>query len=141
MTPVQAIRSCIVNGTNFSTRASRSEFCWWWLFFVLLHSLPYALHLDSNHLKLYESSLSLLMLLPGTAVFTRRLHDFGKSGWWQLLPIVIFFFGVIFPKIHHMSPDSVRLAVMFIGAGVLLVAYWGVRQGTPGGNRYGAIPL
>jgi hypothetical protein len=27
----------------------------------------------------------LVLLLPGLAVGTRRLHDIGKTGWWQLI--------------------------------------------------------
>jgi uncharacterized membrane protein YhaH (DUF805 family) len=32
----------------------------------------------------------LVMLIPGTAVTVRRLHDTGKSGWWVLYPLIPF---------------------------------------------------
>ena len=31
---------------------------------------------------------SLAVLLPGWAVFTRRMHDIGKSGWWWLIGLI-----------------------------------------------------
>ena len=32
-----------------------------------------------------DSLFTLLILIPGLALGARRLHDIGKSGWWQLL--------------------------------------------------------
>jgi len=29
--------------------------------------------------------LTLVILIPSVALTTRRLHDIGKSGWWQLI--------------------------------------------------------
>ena len=37
---------------------------------------------------------SLALLIPGFAVFVRRMHDIGKSGWWFLIALVPFV-GVI----------------------------------------------
>ena len=33
--------------------------------------------------------VSLGLLLPALAVGTRRLHDIGKSGWWQLIMLTV----------------------------------------------------
>ncbi|MGO3318649.1 MAG: DUF805 domain-containing protein [Leuconostoc carnosum] len=33
--------------------------------------------------------MSVVVILPNLALKTRRLHDMGYSGWWQLLPIII----------------------------------------------------
>ena len=33
--------------------------------------------------------VTLVLVLPSIAVGTRRLHDIGKSGWWQLLYLTI----------------------------------------------------
>ncbi len=31
---------------------------------------------------------SLVMFLPSLAIAARRLHDIGKSGWWQLIALI-----------------------------------------------------
>ena len=36
------------------------------------------------------SIYNLAVLIPGLAVFFRRLHDIGKSGWWWLLAFIPF---------------------------------------------------
>lgn len=76
---LQAIKSCLGQYATFSGRASRSEFWWFFLFQVL------ALIVTSMLGDTAYSIAALLLLLPALAVGTRRLHDIGRSGWWQLL--------------------------------------------------------
>ena len=38
--------------------------------------------------EIFSGIVSLVFLIPVIAVGSRRLHDIGKSGWWQLLFIV-----------------------------------------------------
>jgi uncharacterized membrane protein YhaH (DUF805 family) len=58
---------------------------------------------------------SLAVFIPSLAVFVRRLHDIGKSGWW-------FFLGLI-PCV-----------------GPLILLYFMVKDSENGENRYGANP-
>jgi uncharacterized membrane protein YhaH (DUF805 family) len=37
---------------------------------------------------LLGAGYSLAAILPSWAVFTRRMHDIGKSGWWWLIGLV-----------------------------------------------------
>jgi len=37
---------------------------------------------------LFSGIFMLVNLLPSIAVFVRRLHDSGKSGWWYLLSLI-----------------------------------------------------
>ena len=82
MTLSQSIRACLSKYAVFDGRASRSEF-WWFTAFVMLVATVLAL-LNRN----YSAAFLLAMLLPQIAVGTRRLHDIGKSGWWQLFALV-----------------------------------------------------
>ena len=54
--------------------------------------------------------VALGLLLPALAVGTRRLHDIGKSGWWQLLTLTVI--------------------------GLLLLIYWWVQPAVEDGNGY-----
>ena len=82
MTFADSIRTCFAKYADFNGTASRSEFWWFMLFIVLVGA---ALSLLSTTLA---SLFYLAVLLPDLAVGARRLHDTGKSGWWQLLLIV-----------------------------------------------------
>ena len=82
MTFADSIRTCFAKYADFNGTASRSEF-WWFMLFIFL--VGAALSLLSTTLA---SLFYLAVLLPDLAVGARRLHDTGKSGWWQLLLIV-----------------------------------------------------
>lgn len=37
----------------------------------------------------------LATIVPGTAVFVRRLHDTDRNGWWVLVPGISFYFACL----------------------------------------------
>jgi len=82
MTFAESIRVCFAKYADFSGSASRPEF-WWWTLFTLIASLA---------LEIVDDRLSLVFViatvLPSLSVATRRLHDVGRSGWWQLVGLV-----------------------------------------------------
>jgi len=57
---------------------------------------------------------SLATFVPYMAVAARRLHDVGRSGWWQLLPLTVL--------------------------GIVPYLYWTCKRGNEGDNRYGCAP-
>lgn len=69
------------NYVNFSGRARRSEYWYFFLFNVIISTVLSFLGLTSINL-IY----SLAVLLPGIAVAIRRMHDVNKSGWFVLIP-------------------------------------------------------
>ena len=77
----QAISSCLSKYATFSGRASRSEY-WWFVLFQFL-----ALFIAIMVSEVLYGLVALGLLLPALAVGARRLHDIGKSGWWQLLAL------------------------------------------------------
>jgi len=102
----QAISTCLSKYATFSGRASRSEF-WWFFLFQLLVSLVTSFLGD-----LINGLAALALLLPALAVGARRLHDIGKSGWWQLIALTII--------------------------GILVIIYWAVQPSAEGSNSYDA---
>jgi uncharacterized membrane protein YhaH (DUF805 family) len=85
----QAIESGFENYLNFSGRAVRSEF-WRWALFVLIGSMAagtvdVAIFPYSAVISPLAAVFTLTVLLPSLALWTRRLHDTDRSGWWMLL--------------------------------------------------------
>jgi uncharacterized membrane protein YhaH (DUF805 family) len=76
----QSVITCFQKYVDFSGRAARPEF-WWFALFTLVVSLLIQMVLGYWIANLF----SLAVLLPSLAVGARRLHDMGKSGWFQLL--------------------------------------------------------
>ncbi len=113
-----AVKNVLGNYANFSGRARRSEYWWWTLFAILVNIAATVIDLAifATDFGAASAIAALGLILPGTAVAVRRLHDLGKSGWWLLL-----------------------IFVPVIGAVVLLV--WYCMKGTMGDNRFGSDPL
>jgi uncharacterized membrane protein YhaH (DUF805 family) len=104
---VTAVKTCLTKYVDFSGRATRSEY-WWFYLFQLLVSV--AANLLGSVFGLF-ALLPLLLLLPGLAAGARRLHDINRSGWWQLLVLT--------------------------GIGILVLIYWWVQPSDESANDYG----
>ena len=85
MSFTESIKTCFNKYIDFSGRASRAEYWWFFLLSLGLSVIP-----------VIGWILRLVILLPSLAVQVRRLHDMNRSAWWLLLlvpPITII--GVI----------------------------------------------
>lgn len=105
----------------FSGSAGRAAF-WYWMLFLMLGSLicnvlDEALFPAQTAALFYplSSCFNLGTFLPSLAVGARRLHDVGRSGWWQLLGLTIV--GLI-PLIWWWAKKGGALAQMQPGAPV-----------------------
>jgi len=78
---VSAIKSCLGQYAMFSGRAPRSEF-WWFCLFQFIVLVVAGFLGDVVYIV-----AALALMLPALAVGARRLHDIGRSGWWQLLSL------------------------------------------------------
>lgn len=85
-----AVIYCYRNSGNYHGRASRKEYWFFQLYFVLLvlvDQLSFHIHYSN-----VSSGLIGLMILssipPGIAVAVRRLHDTNRSGWWVFITLV-----------------------------------------------------
>lgn len=97
--PLQAFREFWGNYANFHGRTSRADY-WLSVLFLYLTVLLYLIpsfvlpFVDCFSPALYVISIAayicfyLAVAIPGLAIFVRRLHDIGKSGWFILLSLV-----------------------------------------------------
>ena len=115
-----SISTCMGKYATFSGRASRSEYWWFYLFTVLLSwgativgsaMFPYG---DPTG-DILTLIITLIFLIPIIAAASRRLHDTGRSGWWQLISFTII--------------------------GIIPLVIWVCSKGTDGSNRFGPDPL
>lgn len=125
MTFAEAIKSGFQNYARFTGRARRSEYWWFYLFYILcaiaagfLSGIVGAASKDAGAAigGLVMLVVVLGFFLPMLGLSIRRLHDTNRSGWWLLIGFV-----------------------PLIGGILLLV--WYCTPGTPGPNKYGAGPL
>ena len=94
----QAISTCFSKYANFSGRASRPEF-WWFFLFQVIVSIVTSFFGD-----LINALAALALLLPALSVGARRLHDIGKSGWWQLIAFTVI--GILLLLYWFVQPSS-----------------------------------
>lgn len=82
MTFQESIRVCFTKYADFNGTASRSEY-WWFVLFLVLGGAVASVLAHS-----YSTIFFLVTLLPLLAAGARRLHDAGRSGWFQLFGLV-----------------------------------------------------
>ena len=90
----QSIKTCFKKYATFEGRASRSEFWWFQVFYLMVTIvavfLDYGFGIDNTEFAgPLELVSGLILLIHGLAVNARRLHDVGRSGWWILVSITI----------------------------------------------------
>jgi len=89
-----AVKTCFNKYATFSGRASRSEYWFFYLFTIIASVITWVIDTmllgygadDTGAISLI---FQIIIILPGLAVGARRLHDIGKSGWWQLLVLTL----------------------------------------------------
>ena len=120
MSFTEAVESFFRKYADFSSRSSRSEYWYAYLFILVVAG---GLGFLEGFLMLFaESDASILALIfqvgiiiPSFAIVARRLHDINKSGWWYLIAFTII--------------------------GIIPLIYWLCKAGDDGENKYGPNPL
>lgn len=115
---VNSITICFNRYFQFRGRAPRAEY-WYFALFTALVGLG-AGFVDGiwlgSQIRVFSSIVNIVLFIPSLAVWTRRMHDLDRTGWWWLLMLV--------PVI-----------------GWLILLVWACSAGTRGRNRYGSDPL
>lgn len=82
MTFSESIATCFKKYATFAGTAGRSEYWWFSLFIFLVSAVLQTINSGA------DAVFGLVTLLPSLAAGCRRLHDTGRSGWWQLLWLI-----------------------------------------------------
>jgi uncharacterized membrane protein YhaH (DUF805 family) len=114
----ESIRTCLRKYADFSGRATRPEY--WWFFLaagvvLVVVNIVYR-NVGTSALAAVQFAVYIACLIPGLAAGARRLHDTNHTGWWQVIDLV--------PII-----------------GFLVLVYLLVQSGTDGPNKYGEDPV
>lgn len=105
MTFIDSIKSCLDKYATFRGRAPRSEYWWFWTFYVLTEFVTMIVFgfigylcgdvagmMIAGYIGAFLSSL--MLFLPMLSVFVRRLHDTNHSGWWYFIAFVPLIGGI-----------------------------------------------
>jgi uncharacterized membrane protein YhaH (DUF805 family) len=153
MTPIDWAKRPLQKYADFSGRAPRAEYRWFFLAiivaYVVLSIVENIVGLDGMVAGVYGPLTVLLWiatLVPQIAVGVRRLHDTNRTGWWLLAPIVPYAIAlalagpaILSGSMTGLGLSGLFLLVGFVAAIVLLVFL--VLPGTRGENAYGPDPL
>jgi uncharacterized membrane protein YhaH (DUF805 family) len=133
VTFTEAVRSGFSKYANFSGRACRSEYVYWWVFWavVMASAIVCDVCLFPDKVQAWlvhrrtpfpwlagpiTALTTLGLFLPSLAIEIRRLHDIDRRGWWVVIKLYPPFWIII------------TLILLFT-------------KGTQGPNRYGPDPI
>mgnify|MGYP003386164366 CR=1 FL=1 len=68
---------------NFNGRARRKEYWMFILVYMIINMVLAVLGLE-----MISMLVGLILLIPSISIATRRLHDTGRTGWWQLIILI-----------------------------------------------------
>ena len=150
MTPIDWAKRPLQKYADFTGRAARAEY--WWFYLGMIVAYIVAMIIDSlvgiqliGPYGLLTCLLGLALIIPGLAVTVRRLHDTNRSGWWILVVVVPYFIVGIMMGMAAASGDmsgmaSAGLAGLVALAGAVAMLVFMVLPGTSGDNRFGPDP-
>ena len=140
---IQSIKRGFASCFDFNSRATRSEYWYFYLFTELLtlsalildnlfgfSVRSFELVADNQSIEVNIGPLLImaffLTLIPLTALRIRRLHDTNRSGFWYLI-FILLYIGSFFYQ---------RFSVIVFFGYINLIIIWCVK-GTSGHNKYG----
>lgn len=150
LTPVDWALRPIKRYAQFSGRAPRAEY-WWFYLATMVAGLVAEIvdgSLMSNEVGWLSLVVNLALIVPSIAVTVRRLHDTNRSGWWLftvIVPAAFVGFLAIGAALEGTAesfsptvPFVIAVATTIIAAVALFVFM--VLPGTDGPNDFGDDP-
>lgn len=151
--PVEWALTPLKKYAQFSGRAPRAEYWWFYLFVVIAYFVAVLIDstLGSSLLGPYGILAVILwigLIVPTIAVGVRRLHDTNRTGWWILAPIIPYAIGIAMMGPAALDPEGAGMAAaggamifMLMGLVMAIVLFvFTVLRGTQGPNKYGPDP-
>tara|TARA_B100001123_G_C14713911_1_gene790303 strand:- start:102 stop:554 length:453 start_codon:yes stop_codon:yes gene_type:complete len=135
---IEAIQTCFSKYGTFQGRALRSEFWYFYLFYLLallfiwLLGIAFIAANSSAGIGVFVVIYMVFVfgtMVPFWAVTARRLHDTNRSGWWQVLPYILSLFSII-PAL------GIVFSVLSIVAAIVVIV-WLIMAGEKKDNRFG----
>lgn len=83
---IESVKKAFQNYANFSGRADRPEYWWFYLVVILGYVLLAVIAFNTGFFFLPLIWI-LAILIPILSAGVRRMHDIGKSGWFLLIPL------------------------------------------------------
>ena len=116
---IEAVRSAFANYFNFKDRTSRAGYWWFVLFQLILGALATVIDVALFGARVEDIGpasglVTLAIFIPAITAGTRRLHDTGRTGWWQLIAFTVI--------------------------GIVPLIYWACQPGDHGTNAHGPPP-
>jgi uncharacterized membrane protein YhaH (DUF805 family) len=151
--PVEWALTPLRKYAQFSGRAPRAEYWWFYLFYIIAYVAASIIDGILGTFGILIIFVALGLVIPVLAVGVRRLHDIDRTGWWLLAPILPYALGVamMFPAILSGAADPANpfsmaglglVGILFlIGFALAIVLFiFTLLPGTKGDNRYGPDP-
>ena len=138
----EAVKSGFDNLTNFESRATRSEFRWYWAA-IAVPAIILSMILSSFLLPFVGALIGLAATGLAFSAAVRRLHDSGRPGMWMVPFVVVTSLFTLVAFIALFSGAWVlALLASYVGAVIqlvvgLVVLYFLVQPSDSGSNRYG----
>lgn len=147
---LEAARLAFQKYFQFSGRAQRAEY-WWFQLFIFVVAIVLAVldaitfGLSNDGTGLFGSIWSLATVIPTLSLGWRRMHDIGKSGWWNLLPLAPVLWTIVAAVILFESSDTsnaIAVIAMILGgfatlASVIYVIVLSATDSDPHDNQFG----
>ena len=121
---IEAVKLFFKNYFNFTGRASRSEFWWFYLAYlivavVIMIAEGLAKGVDYAGSGVASNLFTLITLIGWLSLTARRLQDRGHSGWWQLAYLI-----PIIPMVYFAVSSAITEDVSQVIALGLVVLLW-----------------